>query len=90
MNKTRLGSDIDDIAEQWEKIVGQEVELPDGSKHVIGTCLSCEQPMTGPSTDGNLICGKCACGFDDHGQRVSWDEQRRRYARVRGRGIGWV
>ncbi len=61
-----------------------------GSKHVIGTCLSCEQPMTGPSTDGNLICGKCACGFDDHGQRVSWDEQRRRYARVRGRGIGWV
>ncbi len=79
-----------DWQERWDNVVGNEVELPDGSKHIVGTCLSCEGMMTGPSSDGYFICGGCACGYDQKGNNVSATEQEQRYARVHARGIGWI
>ena len=81
---------FEDLQKNWDETAGKEVELPDGSKHVVGTCLSCERPMGGPSTDGILICGACACGYDGRGEQISLQEQKRRYSRVHSRGVGWV
>jgi hypothetical protein len=81
---------FEELQKNWDETVGKEVELPDGTKHVVGTCLACEGEMTGPSTDGILICAACACGYDRQGQRVSYPEQKRRYKRVHDHGIPWV
>ena len=74
----------------WNKIVGTWVGLPDGSLHLIGECLSCEKEMYGVSTDGTIICSKCALGLDDKGYDVTWKEQQRRYKRVHSRGVPWI
>ncbi len=81
----------EDRIKRWDAMVGTEGVLPDGTTHIIGTCLSCRrQDMNGPSTDGNLICARCSLGWDDNGHQVSPEEQRRRYDRVHSCGVAWV